>query len=83
VAAIQQLCSQLAIALDNTEAFERSQRIARHKALANQIATRLQEQMEIEGILSTTIHELGRAVRARRARIRLGLQAGDVPRNVE
>jgi GAF domain-containing protein len=74
-AALRQMCNQIAIVLDNAEAFEHSQRIARHKALANQISARLQEQMDIEGILSTTVNELGRAVGAKHARIRLGLQA--------
>ena len=69
---IQQLGNQVAIAVENADAYAQSQRLARNKSLANEIATQLQQQTDIDGLLNVTIHELGKALGAKRARIRLG-----------
>jgi GAF domain-containing protein len=74
LAALQQICNQLAVALTNAEVFNRSQKTARNKALASEIAAKLQEQMDVDNILNLTALELGRALGAKRARIRLGGQ---------
>jgi len=77
LAVVQQLASQLAATLDNLEAFAQSQRIARNEALVNTISTRLQQQLDVSNMLDVTVHELGRALGARRARIHLGGQPTD------
>jgi GAF domain-containing protein len=80
LAVVQQLASQVAATLDNVEAFAQSQRIAKNEALVNTISTRLQQQLEVSNMLDVTVNELGRALGARRARIRLGNQPGESER---
>jgi GAF domain-containing protein len=77
LAVVQQLASQVAASLTNIEAFAQSQRIARNEALVNTISTRLQQQIDVSNMLDVTAQELGRALGARRARIRLGAQPTD------
>jgi GAF domain-containing protein len=67
----QQLASFFASAIENAETFTQTQRLAKSKALANEISSRLQQQSEIDQILEVTVRELGEALGARRARIRL------------
>lgn len=69
-----QLANQLAIALENANTYSQSQRLAQSKVLANQISLQLQQQMNMDSLLNTTITELGKALGAKRARIRLGGQ---------
>lgn len=71
--AFEQISNQLAIGLANAEAYFQSQQLARNKILANDIVGKLQRQMEVEDILRITATELGQALGARRARIRLGM----------
>lgn len=71
--AFEQVSNQLAIGLANAEAYFQSQQLARNKMLANDIVGKLQRQMEVEDILRITATELGQALGARRARIRLGM----------
>jgi len=70
-AVFQQLVSQLAVAVENAEAYTESQRLAKSKALASDISIQLQQQLTIEQILNVTMSELGRALGAKRGRIRL------------
>ena len=71
-----QMANQLAVALENATTFVQSQRLAQNKALANEIALQLQQQVDIDSLLNTTVTELGKALGAKRARIRLGVQQG-------
>ncbi len=68
---LQQLVNQLAIAIENAEAYQQSQRVAQSKALVNDISVKLQQQTNMEQILNVTMNELGRALGAKRGRIRL------------
>ena len=70
-AAFQQMSNQVAVALSNANAYARSQKVAQNKALANEIVAELQQQTEVESILQVTARELGKALGAKRARIRL------------
>jgi len=54
-----------------------SQRLARSKALVNDISSQLQQQMEIEQLLDVTINELGKALGARKARIHLAMKESE------
>lgn len=68
----QQMTGLLSAAIENASAFARSQRQARNEALVNEIATQLQQQVELDDMLQIAATDLGRALGARRARIRLG-----------
>ncbi|MBC7871718.1 MAG: GAF domain-containing protein [Chitinophagaceae bacterium] len=74
-AIFQQLVSQLSVALENADAYGQSQRVAKSKALINDISSQLQRQVELEQMLDVTMSELGKALGARRARIRLSTPA--------
>lgn len=68
----QQMVGLLALAIENARAFAESQRQARNEALVNDISTRLQQQVDLDGMLQIAVNDLGRALGARRGRIRLG-----------
>jgi GAF domain-containing protein len=76
-AVFRQMAGQLAAAVENAAAFARSQRIAKNEGLVNDISVQLQQQLDIQGMLSVAANELGRALGARRARIRLGTHETD------
>ena len=59
------------------------QRLAHSKALVSHIAGQMQQQPDIAGILDLTVSELGRALGARRARIRLAAPAVAAPSTPE
>lgn len=77
VAVFRQMASQLAAAVENAAAFARSQRIAKNEGLVNDISAQLQQQIDIQSMLNVAANELGRALGARRARIRLGTRETD------
>lgn len=70
-AVLQQIAGLMATAVENTQAFTYSLHMAENEVLANEIATRLQQQIDVEGMLNVTVQELGKALGARRGRIRL------------
>lgn len=72
MAVFQQMVNQLGVAIENAEAYSQSQKLAKNKALVNEISTQLQQQAEMGSILQVTMQELGKALGARRARVRLG-----------
>ncbi|HLV35662.1 MAG TPA: GAF domain-containing protein [Spirillospora sp.] len=72
VIVFQQMMSLLAAAIENASVIARSQRQVRNEALVNDIATRLQQQVELDDMLHIAVSDLGRVLGARRARIRLG-----------
>jgi GAF domain-containing protein len=72
IALFRQLVTQLAVALENATAYNQSQRMVRNESLLNNISTQLQNQITLEQMMDVTVTELGRALGARRARIRLG-----------
>jgi GAF domain-containing protein len=69
----QQMINQLAVAIENAEAYTQSQRAAQNEALINEIATHFQEHSDIQDMLQIAVDELGRALGARRARVRLSM----------
>jgi GAF domain-containing protein len=73
----QQMINQLSVAVDNAEAYAQSQRVAKNESLVNEIASRLQQQGDIQHMLDITINELGQALGARHGRIRLSLPRSD------
>lgn len=77
IAVFQQMVNQLGVSFENADVYSQSQLLAKNKALANEIATRLQQQTDMDSILKVTVNELGKALGARRARIRLDMQRDD------
>ncbi|MGB7341233.1 MAG: GAF domain-containing protein [Phototrophicaceae bacterium] len=78
LATMQQISNQLAIALSNATAYAQSQQVARNKTQANDIIAKLQQQLEVGDILNVTIQELGKAIGAKKARIRLGTSPSNI-----
>lgn len=70
-AILQQIVSQVSVALSNAQAYQESQRLAMSKAKVNEIARLLQQQTELEDMLDVTMREIGKALGARRARLRI------------
>lgn len=70
-AIFQQLVSQIGIGIENAETYTQSQNLARTKALVNDISSQLQKQTDMDQILNVTLNEVGKALGAKRARIRL------------
>lgn len=75
--AMRQMVNQIAVTLSNAEAYVQTQQQARNKALANEIIAKLQQQSSVEEIIATTAQELGQALGAKRARIRLSATIPD------
>jgi len=75
VNALLQMTNQLAVAISNADAYRQSQMTAATKTLINNISTRIQQQTEVESILTTAARELGQALRAKRVRLRLSSYA--------
>ena len=71
-AAFRQMTNQISVAIDNAETYSQSQRLARNKVQANEIIAQIQQQPDINAILKVTAKELGKALNAKHARIRLG-----------
>jgi formate hydrogenlyase transcriptional activator len=74
-----QMINQLAIAIENAEAYRQSQRVAQNESLINDIATHFQQHSAVEDMLQIAVDELGRALGARRGRIRLSLEGKGKP----
>ncbi|MBN8618194.1 MAG: GAF domain-containing protein [Anaerolineae bacterium] len=71
LALFSQMVNQFATTLENTEIYRLNQRVARNESLVNEISTQLQHQFDIQSMLNITANELGKAIGAKRARIRL------------
>ncbi|MBC8099889.1 MAG: GAF domain-containing protein, partial [Armatimonadetes bacterium] len=70
-----QVVNQLGVALENAQTYAQNQRVAHSKALVNEISSQIQKQVDLDSLLSVTVNELGRALGARQARVRLGNEA--------
>jgi GAF domain-containing protein len=76
----RQMANQLAAVLDNANAFSRAQHQAQAKALASEISTRLQQQVDLDTMLAVAADEVGRVLGARRVRIKLALNVPEEKR---
>lgn len=68
---LQTLANQVAIALQNATLYAGAQAQAQQEALINQITQKIQETTTVEGALQIAVREIGRAVKAQQAHIRL------------
>jgi GAF domain-containing protein len=74
VALFQQMVTQFAVALENSEAYAQSQRVAKNQALVNDITAQLQRNSDVQRMMEITLEELSKALGARRARAHLSVQ---------
>jgi GAF domain-containing protein len=79
-AVYRQMANQLAAVLDNASAFAKAQQQSQVKALASEIAIRLQQQVDLDTMLAVAADEVGRVLGARRVRIKLALNAPEEKR---
>lgn len=71
IALVEQVLGLLASALENAIVYDRSQHVARNEALINVISERIQQQMDVQSMFDVALTELGRAIGAQRAQVRL------------
>ncbi len=71
ISLFKQLVTQFGVVLENVDTYRQNQQTARNESLVNDISAQLQRQLDIQGMLNITATELGKAIGARRARIRL------------
>lgn len=77
VVSLEQMANLFGNALLNARAYAESQRTAQNRALTNDVTIQLQQQADVSGMLDVTVRELGKALKARRGRIRLGVGGRD------
>jgi GAF domain-containing protein len=75
----QTITSQLALAWQNVRLLDEAKRAAQNEALVNDLSNQLQRQTDLNSMLHITATELGKALGARKARIRLGTETTVVP----
>ena len=69
---LQSIANQTAVALQNAQLFERTQREAEQEAVATSIAQQIQRATTVEQALQVAVRELGRALPVPQTRVRLG-----------
>lgn len=69
---VEALSAQAAIVLEITNLIERNRRTAQNEQIINKISSRFQQTIDVEGVLTTTIVELSKALGLKEATIRLG-----------
>lgn len=68
---LQQVGNQIAIALENALRFKTAEQRAQYEEALSEITSRLQQQADLHDLLHQTMQDLGGALGARRARVRL------------
>jgi GAF domain-containing protein len=72
IALIEAIADQMSLAIENARLLEETQQRAERERLIADITTRVRAYMDLEGIMQTAVRELGVALDADRAFIRLG-----------
>jgi GAF domain-containing protein len=72
IALLTTVASQVSTAIQNDRLLGQSQRAARRERLIHEITSKVRRSTDIRSILDTTARELGRALNASRASVRLG-----------
>ncbi|PIE81454.1 MAG: hypothetical protein CSA11_03710 [Chloroflexi bacterium] len=73
---LEAVAGQVAIALQNARAYQKTQHEAEQEALVNVIRRQLDQADTVEGVLQVAVRELGRALGAEETRIRLQTESG-------
>jgi GAF domain-containing protein len=71
-ALLSTIASQISAAIQNTRLLEQVQQSARRERLIHEISSRVRRSADMKTILETTARELGRALNASRASVRIG-----------
>jgi GAF domain-containing protein len=74
IAVLQTVTDQVANALENARLFKETQRLAQRERTVSQITGKLRSALNLETILQTTVEELGQALGASEAIVRLGTE---------
>ncbi|MBK8824051.1 MAG: hypothetical protein IPN58_16055 [Anaerolineales bacterium] len=72
---IESIATQAALALENARLVEESQTIAARERLANEIIAKVWASTNMDGILQTTVRELGRALEAAEVDIEISMDS--------
>jgi len=75
IALVESVADQMALAIENARLFEATQARARRERLIHEITGKVQGSIDLDTILRTTVQELGKALGASRAVVRLGTEA--------
>jgi GAF domain-containing protein len=70
---------QVALAIENAQNFEASQRAARREALIKEITTKVRASTDLDQILQTTVKEIGDAIGGKRTYVQLISPKNDEP----
>ncbi len=70
---IQSIANQVAVAVQNAQAYQRAQRQAEREARIVAISQRIQTAASIDDVLKVAVSELGQALGAKRASVELGV----------
>lgn len=81
VSLVETMAGQLAGAIDNLRSFEQTQRRANREAIINDITAKIQGTVTVDSALQTTIQELGKALKARKTRVALGVTSTELETN--
>jgi GAF domain-containing protein len=71
-ALLSTVASQISAAIQNTRLLEQVQQTARRERLIHEISSRVRRSPDMKTILETTAREIGRALNASRASVRIG-----------
>ncbi len=74
---VEAIVTQAALALENARLVEESQSIAAREKLANDIISKVWASSSMEGILQTTVRELGRSLEAAEVEIEVSMDKSD------
>jgi len=74
IATLQTMADQVANAIENARLFEETQHLAQRERTISQITSKLRSAPNLETILQTTVQELGQALGASEAIVRLGTE---------
>jgi GAF domain-containing protein len=75
------IASQVAAAIQNTRLLDQVQRAARRERLTREITSKVRRSPDLRTILQTTAREIGHALQAGRATVRLGDQISEIPQH--
>jgi putative methionine-R-sulfoxide reductase with GAF domain len=74
IAVMQTMADQLANAIENARLFEETQRLAQRERIISQITSKLRSALNLETILQAAVQDLGQALGASEAIVRLGTE---------
>ena len=73
IAVLQTMADQVANAIENARLLQETERLARRNQLVSEVSGKLRGALDLEDVLQTTVRELGQALGASEAVIRLGV----------